>query len=283
MESFADRLKTLETESDRIGRYLRDLPPAALAGPTACAQWNVRDVVAHLIGVAETYAGSIDRGLAGDTAPPPGRLPAGQATASLAADGIAQRALAVSQSLGERVLTTFEATGTQLNRALADLRPPQRATPCYHPGGLVAAEQFIELRLKELAVHEWDIRAPADPDARLSAASLPAILTTIFESIASGSLRWAFWAGPALAAPVRYRFVLSGPGARELDVAVDGATLRLEAAGGAPDVTLACDSETFVLLVYGRLDLASAIATGRLTVTGDAALARAFGQWFRGI
>src|SRR5205823_14879426 len=173
MEPFADRITVLQAESERIKQYLHALPPEAMSKPSACTQWQVQDVVAHLISVAETYASSVSRGLKGDTAPLPGRLPAGQGTAALAAVGIAQRSIATRQSLGDQLLATFDTTNDHLNRLLAGLRPEERTILCYHPGGMVAAQNFIDLRLKELAVHEW-----------------------------------AFWTGPTLPTPVRYRFIV---------------------------------------------------------------------------
>jgi uncharacterized protein (TIGR03083 family) len=284
MDGFTDRVRLLQSESERIKQYLRALPSEAWSRPSACAQWQVQDVVAHLIGVAETYAGNISRGLQGDAAPPAGRPPAGTSNAELAAEGIAQRSIAARQSLGDRLFATFESTNDHLNRLLAGLAPQDQQEPCYHPGGMVAAQNFIDLRLKELALHEWDIRAALDPNVHLSPASLPAILETISESIASGSLRWAFWAGPTLSAPVRYRFVVTGIGPRQPDLVVAGDTIRMENAGEAPpNVTFRCGTETYVLLVYGRLNLDAAIATGRLMIEGDRQLAIAFGQWFRGI
>ena len=90
-------------------------------------------------------------------------------------------------------------------------------------------------------------------------------MTTISESIASGSLRWAFWSGPHLTTPVRYRFVVTGLGPSKPDLVVEGNTLRIEDAGDTPArVTIHCDTETFVLLVYGRLNLEAALASGRL-------------------
>src|SRR5215467_15062420 len=106
MDTFADHIQVLQAESERIQQYLHALSPATLRQPSACTQWQVQDVVAHLIGVAETYASSVSRGLKGDTAPLPGRLPAGQGTAELAAAGIAQRSIATRQSLGEQLLAT---------------------------------------------------------------------------------------------------------------------------------------------------------------------------------
>jgi len=284
MDTFADHIKVLQSESERIKQYLHALSPETLSQPSACTQWQVQDVIAHLIGVAETYASSVSRGLRGDTGPLPGRLPAGQATASLSADSIAQRSIAARKTLGDQLLATFDAANDHLNGLLVGLTPEQRTIPCYHPGGIVKAQNFIDLRLKELAVHEWDIRAGLDPEAHVSPACIPAIMTTISESIASGSLRWAFWSGPHLTTPVRYRFAVTGPGPSKSDIVVEGNTLRMEDAGGTTAVvTIRCDTETYVLLVYGRLNLEAAIAAGRLTIEGDRHQTMAFGQWFRGI
>jgi len=284
MATFAERLDVLTAESARLDQYFRTLPPDAWTRPSACKEWQVQDVVAHLVGVAEFYAGTVERGLRGETSPPAGRAPAGASTGATAADGIAHRSIAARKSLGDQLLTTFTATGDHLNRTLGGLRPEDRRTPCYHPGGVVAAENFIELRLKELAVHEWDIRAALDPEPHLSPPSFAAILATISESIASGSLRWAFWSGPAPARPVRYRFEIAGPGPAKPDVVIDGTTMRMEDTSAAPpDVTFRCDTETYILLVYGRLDLGAARASGRLRAEGDGQLAIAFGQWFKGI
>jgi uncharacterized protein (TIGR03083 family) len=284
MATFDERLDVLKAESARLDRYVRSVPREALGRPSACAEWQVQDVVAHLVGVAEFYAGTVVRGLAGEIAPPPGRAPAGASTGATAAEGIAQRSIAARKHLGDQLLDTFTATGDHLNRTLAALRPGERRTPCYHPGGIVPAENFVELRLKELGVHEWDIRAGLEPEPHLPPASFDAILATISESIASGSLRWAFWAGPAPARPVRYRFVIAGPGPDKPDLVIDGTTVRLEDAGSAPpDVTFACDTETYILMVYGRLGLGAARDAGRLRIEGDGQLAAAFGRWFKGI
>jgi uncharacterized protein (TIGR03083 family) len=163
MPTFDARIEVLAAESARLERYFRALPPEAWARPSACTQWQVQDVVAHLVGVAEFYAGTVTRGLGGETAPPAGRSPAGTGTGASAAEGIAQRSIAARKSLGDRLLDTFAATGQHLNQVLKALTPAQRPIPCYHPGGMVPAENFIELRLKELGVHEWDIRAALEP------------------------------------------------------------------------------------------------------------------------
>src|SRR6266704_6268809 len=145
MDTFTDRIKILYSESERIKQYLHALPPEPLSQPSACTQWQVQDVIAHLIGVAETYASSVSRGLQGDTGPLPGRLPAGQATAALSAESIAQRSIAARQTLGDQLLAIFDAANDRLNGLLAGLGPEQRGMPCYHPGGIVKARHFMDL------------------------------------------------------------------------------------------------------------------------------------------
>src|SRR5207302_8518428 len=125
MDTFTDRVKVLQAESERIKQYLHALPPAALSKPSACTQWQVQDVIAHLVGVAETYANSVSRGLQGDTAPLPGRLPAGQATAAVSAESIAQRSIAARKSFGDQLLATVDAAHNRLNSLLAGLERGQ--------------------------------------------------------------------------------------------------------------------------------------------------------------
>src|SRR5512134_2123787 len=150
MATFAERLDVLTGESTRLERYFRDLPREAWSAPSACTQWQVQDVVAHLVGVAEFYAGTVARGLRGETSPPAGRAPAGAGTGASAAEGIAQRSIAARKNLGDQLLDAFAGTGAHLNRTLAGLTAEQRQIRCYHPGGMVLAENFIELRLKGL-------------------------------------------------------------------------------------------------------------------------------------
>ena len=69
-----------------------------------------------------------------------------------------------------------------------------------------------------------------------------------------------------------------------MDIVVAGDKARIdEASDVPPDVTLRCEAETYVLVRYGRLSLADALATGLVVAEGDQALVVAFGQWFRGI
>jgi predicted lipid carrier protein YhbT len=87
-----------------------------------------------------------------------------------------------------------------------------------------------------------------------------------------------------LSAPVRYRFEVTERVSIRADIVVEGDKARLEDSGkGSANVTFRCDTETFVLLMYGCLAPAPTITGGRLVVEGDGELAAQFGQWFKGI
>jgi uncharacterized protein (TIGR03083 family) len=280
MDSATDRVTLVQRESTRLTHYLHALPQEAWSQPSACAQWQVQDVVTHLVGGAELYAGSIARGLRGDTSPPEGRPPAGTRNAASTAEELAQRTIARRQQLGDQLLVTFEVTDQALNRLLAGLSPQDWERPCYHPGGLFPVRWFRDARLGELVIHGWDIRSRFESDAPLSPESLP-VLLDVCAALTPG---WAFWPGAPLATPVRYRCAVTGVVSATMDIIVAGDKVRIdEASDVPPDVTFRCEAETYVLVRYGRLSLADALATGRVVGEGDQALAVAFGQWFRGI
>ena len=47
-------------------------------------------------------------------------------------------------------------------------------------------------------------------------------------------------------------------------------------------VTFRCNTGTYILLIYGRLDIEDAIAAGQLTVDGSREQAASFTAWFQG-
>jgi hypothetical protein len=189
-------------------------------------------------------------------------------------EAIAHRSIALRGSLGETLLPTFSARSDYLNRLLAGLGPNDWDDLCYHPVATIPVRTYIDLRIMELAVHEWDIRSRLEASANLSAECLPAIMD-LMPVFVVGRL---FQPGSRLSTPVRYRFELTGKVPDWHDIVVEGGKARMAPAGTAPaNVTFRCDTETFVLLVYGRTTLDRAMADGRIAVEGDRKLAAQFG------
>ncbi len=284
MSSWEERAKLLQSESQRFQKYLSGLPDDAWGKQSACELWRVEDVVAHLVGNAEFYAATVERGLKGEFEPPEGRPAAGTGHPSKGAAGTAEGAVANRESLGGDLLSALADRTNHLTQLLAGLSPEDRDKPCYHPGGIVPAGNFVDLRFKELALHQWDIRSALEPGAVLAPDSLPSMVVLMTESFASGSIRWAFWPGPALDQPVRYRFDVTEPASFKADIVVEGDRFRFEkSSSGSADVNFRCDTGTLALMVYGRLDAPAAISQGKLEVEGDGGLVSRFGQWFKGI
>ena len=69
MHTFAEQVHVLQTEAERLIQYRRALLPEARSRPSACTQWQVQTVVAHLIGVVESYGGNVSRSMPGDASP----------------------------------------------------------------------------------------------------------------------------------------------------------------------------------------------------------------------
>jgi hypothetical protein len=241
-------------------------------------------VVAHLVGNAEFYAATVERGLQGQYDPPPGRPPAGTGHPSLGAATTAAGAIANRERLGDQLLSALAAKTDHLLQLLRGLSPEERHKPCYHPGGIVPAENFVDLRFKELALHQWDIRSVLEPGAEVVPGSWPSIIVLITESLASGSLRWAFWGGPALSQAVRYRFEVLEPPRFRADIVVEGDQFRFEAPSDNPaEVKLGCNAGTLALIMSGRLAVSDAVSQGKLALEGDGGLASRFSEWFKGI
>mgnify|MGYP001163599741 CR=1 FL=1 len=278
------RARLLQSESQKFLRYLSDLPDNSWSRQSACDLWRVEDVVSHLIGNAEFYASTVERGLKGDNHPPEGRPTAGTGHPSSGASSVAQGAIANRERLSGHLLEILEDQSNHLVQLLVKLSPEDRVLPCYHPGSLVPAGNFVDLRFKELALHQWDIRSTLEPGTGLVSDSLPSMVVLMNESLASGSIRWAFWPGPAIEQPVQYRFDVSEPFPFRGDIVVGGDRFHFEQSSvGDADFNFSCDTETLALMMSGRLETSCAISNGSPEMEGDGNLAEKFSQWFKGI
>lgn len=280
MDSPEDRVKVAIAESERLKQYLSTLPPEAWSKPSACDRWEVRDVVAHLAWIAQAYAERIYQTLRGESSPPEGQPAPGSGIAASFSEGNAQRAISRRERLGDYVLSDFNKTTDQLNQMLASLGPQDWDKPHYYVSLGMAPMRFRpDLWISELAMHGWDIRSRLEPEAHLSDESL----SVLMDMVPGQLTRFIFSPGPRLPAPVRYRFELTGAGASNSDIVVEGDKAGMEPAGtGKADVTFRCDTETFILKAFGRLSTDTAVVADRLTIQGDHRLALEFQRWFPG-
>ena len=278
MDSPEERVKIAVGESERLKEYLSSLPAEAWNKPSACDLWEVRDVVAHLAGVAGSYIERIHQSLQEDSSALEGQPAPGPVSASSFSEGNAQRAIFRRERLGDQVFSDFIKTNDQLNQLMATLGPQDWDKPHYYASLGTEPMRFRpDLWISELAMHGWDIRSRLEPDAHLTDECLPVLMDVI-----PGQLtRFNFSPRPRLPAPILYRCELTGAGARNSDIVVEGEKASMEPAGtGQADLTFHCDTETFILIALGPLAIDTAIAAERLTIRGDNRLAREFPRWF---
>jgi uncharacterized protein (TIGR03083 family) len=284
MSTQAASVTVVQTESERLTQYLAALREEAWSTPSACALWEVRDVVAHLIDGANAYIDWITRGQQGNTAAPPGwPVPGSFTTASPAQlqqmeAAMAQSAVTLRERLGTELLDVFRTAWSRHNRLIANLHAHEWHTPCYNPLGIQPARALVNAAIFELAIHGWDIRSGLEPSARLSPEAL-AVMPDYFAEC----LGWFFRPGPRLPTPLRYRFAFTGTRNSQWDLVVAGDTACLEPAAEATptNVTFCCEVETFALLLCGRRGLEVAVGARQVIPEGDMALVEAFKQWFQ--
>ena len=114
----------------------------------------------------------------------------------------AQVAIDYRESLGSGLLATYNDGRLKFDEFLSGLQDADRDKPCYHPAGTISVETYLNLRLTELIVHEWDIRSSLEPEPVMSAESLPAIIE-MFPVFVVGRL---FDPGANMTATARFRF-----------------------------------------------------------------------------
>ena len=258
-------LRLLREETAKLGALLESLAPGDWDGPTNCAPWSVRQLVAHTVRGGELFLVSLERGQRGIFEPafPP-----------------EYRTLRMNEIAAwdtGRILAAMRAVDEQFQRDLGALRPDRLETRGHHVYGLMTARWFVDQRLAEIAVHRWDLEYSLGRPAVLDRDVATHLLPMLFEENLPARLGQH-------APPVggRIRFVVSGaPGPYWTVEAVpgaDGASSVHRGEAGSADLTIDGDPVALVLLLYGRRPLGELEAEGLLAVSGDRTLADRFAE-----
>ncbi len=258
--SDAERLATyVQTWWQAIGDFtalLETLPEKAWALPTDLAGWDVKAVAAHVAHLESLLAGGPDE-TADIGEPPHVTGPMGQFTEI----GVVTRRGRSPASIIEEIGTVTTARHESL---LAD-PPTDPAAPAPGLFGLIGWNQKTLLRNRPLDVwmHEQDVRRAAGLPGGLDSA--PAQHTADYLSEAFG-----FVVGKKVAPPAGTTAVLAVEGSPVVAVEIDesGRGQRLTDVPAAPNVRLAMDRESFIVLAGGRRPA----EPGAVTIEGDVAL-----------
>ena len=266
----------VNAEAGRLADYLSSMKTDSWSQDSACEGWKIGDVVAHLSIAASTWAGSLSRAAAGDSEPTQGQSYLGASVRG--SEIIADAATAHFQEKGNQLLSEFTQGYEELQQVMSSLKPEDWDKPCFHRRGKMPLHQFVALRVQELAVHGWDIRAGLDSLATISEEALPQMVTMV-----PRWLRTAFISRLDLPTPVRFRFDVNGASKVSEDVLVNGQDYEIQASGTIQaDATFRCDTSNYILLIFGRIGADAGVSSGRLTIQGSQQRASEFTSWFKG-
>lgn len=258
--SDAERLATyVETWWQAIGDFtalLDTLPEEAWARPTDLAGWDVKAVAAHTAHLESLLSGGPDE-TAGIGEPPHVTGPMGQFTEI----GVVTRRDRSPASIIEEIRATTTARHDGL---LAD-PPTDAAAPAPGIFGLIGWNQKTLLRNRPLDVwmHEQDVRRAVGLPGGMESAAAQHTADYLSEA-------FGFVVGKKVAPPAGTTAVLAVEGSPVVAVEVDesGRGQRLAEVPAEPDVRLAMDRESFIVLAGGR----RAATPGAVTIEGDADL-----------
>ena len=268
-----------------IHRRLLEAPPEVLNGPSACAEWDVGAVAAHLAGGASRQREAMLRGQAGHAGPPEGE------TARPTPDQV-QQANAVNNARmrrewGDALLDNFRQGYADLDATLRGWT--DWSIVCWHRRrGAITAAGYVDLRIQELVIHDWDMRSGGTGVGDLDSEGIMALLPA--------SAMWyqlCFRPTAPLTTPAVYRFDIGGgpEGAtlqQYLVVTGDGFTASPYPPQRAPELTVRASANDYLLCLYNRLDWNAAKRAGRIRVsqTPDTIAQvslRNLGRWFGGL
>ncbi len=230
--------------------------------PTACENWEVRDVVAHLVDTTEGYLPAFDLARSGGTAQEPLGL---RGMARIVDEGAKSfRKVPQDELLGrlrddaDRMMAVFDGLSAD---DWNNLMVP-------HPFmGPVPALFYPEFQLVDYAVHAWDIRQGTGRPHGLSGDSadlLAPVIPILWQATADTS---------AVTAPYSIGIRTSGRngGDTRAEVSSEGVTFSPGSIDGCAAV-IEFDPATFVLAGFGRINGG--------TVRGDRQLASDFRSLF---
>ncbi len=225
--------------------------------PTDCPGWDVKDQLAHLIG--------IEQAIMGEPAPewsgPLGEHVKNDFAAANEPYVAVRRAVP-----GPAVRAEFVAVTTTRLAQLDALTGADWAEVGWSPMGQVPHAEFMTARVYDSWVHEQDVRRALDrPGGSGNAAS------AISLGRIQGAMPFVVGKKAGCVDGTAVRFDVTGPGgdARTFTIAVEGSRARPVGDDVVPTVTLSLSSIDFTRLGCGRATAAEVEAAGGIGVDGD--------------
>ena len=251
MQSYSRQHLTDTTEAcyGEITSLCADLSEDEWTVQSLCPAWTVRQATGHAVGVEDVIAGWE---ISTDNMPPFEKMQA----LTDASGGMS------SAEFSARVSEIFDARRADL----AALTDDGVDRPSWTPVGVQTYGGFLEIRIFDMWVHVRDCTIPL---GRATDDSGPAAEITLDQ--VERSIGYIMGKKVGLPDGMSLRADITGPVERQIAAAVDGRARAVDPATlGSPDVVLAADSTTFIMLACGRIDPQIKIDDGSISWSGDA-------------
>jgi uncharacterized protein (TIGR03083 family) len=248
--SLTDYIEVHSNLFDHYNRLCERLTEDELGLQSLCPEWDVRGVIAHVIGVESV----LDGWEPSTENPPP--------FANIADFQIET----VGLNPAEFASRVAEVTASRLAH-LRSLDPSVVDAPSITPAGVRTYGAFLQIRVFDMWVHARDIAIPMGE--QLDNAGLDAEIAL---AEVAGSI--GYIVGKKIGLPdgksivFHIDSVVEGGVERDLAVLVDGRA-RVVDTVDSPDIEVTADLQTFMMLAAGRIDPQAQIDAGEITWTGD--------------
>ncbi|HZC26307.1 MAG TPA: maleylpyruvate isomerase family mycothiol-dependent enzyme [Actinopolymorphaceae bacterium] len=248
-------LRVVRQEAE--GMFALAEQPGAWEAPTACAKWQVRDVIGHLVDVTEGYFAAFDNARGGVAAPDPFGLP-------VMGERLDERAQAFRSVSQHEMLARLRKDFDAMMEIAAGLDADEWSNlTVTHPYmGPLPAFFYPTAQLMDYGVHSWDIRQGTGRAHALSAEVgdlLAPFMLILWQSTTTG----------VQAEPLEIGIRLGGPNGADYRITLgpDGFGYENAPIDDLPTV-IEFDPGSFVLTTFGRINAGA--------IRGDRAVADRF-------
>lgn len=231
----------------RIQALARDLSDDEWSFQSLCPDWNVREVIAHTVGVEDALWG---------WSPSVEELPPFEKVSTLVSESTSMPA----EDFVARVDEILDGRRTELSGLIdADIEAESLT-----PVGPQTYGRFLAIRVFDLWVHERDACIPLGRATEDGGIEAEIAVDEVHRSI-------GYIVGKKIGLPdgMSIRFDLHGGVERQIAVVVEGRASPVDTLD-QPDVVVSADSTAFVMLASGRIDPQETIEAGRISWSGDA-------------
>lgn len=262
-DNIRSTLSMIESEYRRLASFFRTFDEDRWRQPTYCPDWDTSQIVGHITLGAAFFASTVQNGLEGNYGFPLGakdRDEFMQIRTSFMNE--------VAALPGEGRVDRFEEEMRKYLDLMNGLTPADYKKRAWHRRGIMPVPYFINQRLNELVLHEWDIRndpgAPVSPGAQKAAAANLRFRYPIFYNL-----------HPVTGLEGVFRFETTDTAQKSAIEIRNGKAVDCTEEKNEFDVSFFATASDFLLLVSGRGTIPEKEKTGDFRIEGDRAKAEA--------